>query len=166
MRQLEEKNRPTYLLSLDERTPFKFAEPVQAYLREGELKHVNAGALIRQRKPWYKMEVRKTPAFLFAYLGRRNVRFIRNSAGVVPLTSFLCVYPRDESAGNINNLWRLLNHDDTLANLSRVAKSYGSGALKVEPRALERTPISDRALIDANFLTQSRPLPQIEMAFA
>jgi hypothetical protein len=34
-------------------------------------------------------------------------------------------------------LWQLLQHPETVKNLVRVGKSYGSGAIKVEPRALE-----------------------------
>jgi len=81
------------------------------------------------------------PPFLFAYLGRRNARFIRNSAGVRPLTGFLCVYPRIQDREFARRLWQALRHPDTAANLSLVGKSYGSGAIKVEPRALERLPI-------------------------
>jgi hypothetical protein len=38
-------------------------------------------------------------------------------------------------------LWRILNHQNVLANIPLVAKTYGGGALKVEPRALEQLPI-------------------------
>lgn len=38
------------------------------------------------------MEQREVPPILFAYLGRRNTRFILNEAGILPLTGFLCVY--------------------------------------------------------------------------
>jgi len=90
------------------------------------------------------MERRTPPPILFAYLGRRNVRFIRNHVGVIPLTSFLCVYSHDESDDGINRLWQVLNHEETMANLPLVGKSYGSGAVKVEPRALERLPLPSR----------------------
>jgi len=70
---------------------------------------------------------------LFAYLGRQNVRFIKNEAGVLPLTAFLCVYPKCNGQEYTNSLWKALNHPDTLANLHLVGKSYGSGAIKVEP---------------------------------
>ncbi|HEV2237865.1 MAG TPA: hypothetical protein VGR57_14495, partial [Ktedonobacterales bacterium] len=102
--------------------------------------------LISQRKPWYRMEARSVPPFLFAYLGRRNARFIRNTAGVLPLTGFLCVYPRDTDPHSLMQLWTVLQHPDTVANLARVGKSYGSGAIKVEPRALESLPIPTTAL--------------------
>ena len=87
------------------------------------------------------METRRVPPFIFAYLGRRNARFIRNRAGCLPLTAFLCVYPKSEEPGFIESLWQALNHPNTLANLKLVGKTYGSGAIKVEPRALERLPL-------------------------
>jgi hypothetical protein len=83
------------------------------------------------------MEKRKPPPFLFAYLGRCNARFIRNTAKVIPLTGFTCVYPYDESPKNLERLWRVINDPRTLRNLWLVGKSYGKGAIKVEPRALE-----------------------------
>jgi hypothetical protein len=83
------------------------------------------------------MEHREAPPLLFAYLGRRDCRFVLNRAGVVPLTGFLCVYPFDSSPAAVEQLWRVLNHPDTISNLAFAAKSYGSGALKAEPRQLD-----------------------------
>jgi len=89
------------------------------------------------RRPWYKMEKRVPPPILFAYLGRRDCRFILNKANVVPLTGFLCVYPLINTQRASEQLWRALNHPDTIRNLHFVGKSYGGGALKVEPRQLD-----------------------------
>jgi hypothetical protein len=83
------------------------------------------------------MEQRTPPPILFAYLGRRDCRFILNKAGVVPLTGFLCLYPWDTSQEAMKRLWCALNHPDTIRNLALVGKSYGGGALKVEPRQLD-----------------------------
>ncbi len=85
------------------------------------------------------MEVRAIPPYLFAYLGRRKSRFIRNTAEIVPLTVFLCIYAHEGI--DVDALWNVLNHPRTVANLARVGKSYGDGAIKVEPRALERLPL-------------------------
>lgn len=141
IKRLEEKNRPTYLLSINKKD--KFPKAIEKYLKVG----VNMGlpdcSLIKQRKPWYKMEQREIPSLLFAYLGRRNTRFIKNEAGVLPLTGFLCVYPIYNDKEYISNLWHALNHSDTLSNLKLVGKSYGSGAIKVEPRNLEKLPIPE-----------------------
>jgi hypothetical protein len=83
------------------------------------------------------MEQRTPPPILFAYLGRRDCRFILNEARVVPLTGFLCVYPWDTSRESVERLWRALNHPATIRNLAFAGKSYGGGAVKVEPRQLE-----------------------------
>jgi hypothetical protein len=83
-----------------------------------------------------------------------------NEADVVPLTGFLCVYPWDTSPAGIKKLWRALNHPDTLANLSFVAKSYGGGALKAEPRQLDQLEIP-QAVLDVVGLHLPKPASQL-----
>lgn len=139
--ELETQNRPTYLLSL--KGSDKLPKSVRNYLKIGENMGLPNRALIQQRNPWYKMEKREVPALLFAYLGRRNTRFIKNDAGVLPLTGFLCVYPIYDDKEFIEKLWKALNHPDTLENLKLVGKSYGSGAIKVEPGNLSKLPIPE-----------------------
>jgi adenine-specific DNA-methyltransferase len=143
LRQLEAAGRPTLLFAPDGRGLDDFPEAARNYLRHGSDAELYKRPLIATRRPWYKMEIRKAPPFLFAYLGRRNARFIRNLAGVMPLTSFLCVYPHHDDADYIDRLWQALKHPDTVRNLALVGKSYGAGAIKVEPRALERLPIPE-----------------------
>jgi len=134
---LDRENRPTWLLSLDGTPKARLPQALQSYLEMGEQARLHERALIQSRRPWYKMEQRAPPPILFAYLGRRACRFVLNTAGVVPLTGFLCVYPHDTSRAGIERLWQALNHPDTLANLAFAGKSYGGGALKVEPRQLD-----------------------------
>jgi len=143
---LSTQGRPTLLFSPDGRELCNFPHAVQEYLKQAIELDLPSRSLISTRRPWYKMECRLPPPFLFAYLGRRNVRFIRNFAGAVPLTGFLCVYPKDLSTGNIDTIWRLLKHPEILDSLATVGKSYGGGAIKVEPRSLERLPIPKRLL--------------------
>ena len=140
---LERKGRPTLLFAPDGRNLEDFPITIQKYLKEGEQKRLPNKSLISSRKPWYKMEKRTPPQFLFAYLGRRNARFIRNVANVVPLTGFLCVYARSNNPEYVDNLWSILSHPDTIKNINIIGKSYGSGAIKVEPRSLERLPINE-----------------------
>lgn len=139
---LENKGRPTLLFFPNGSRWEDMPEKVKNYILEGERAGVSKRTLIATRQPWYKMEVREVPIFLFSYLGRRNARFIKNEAGIVPLTGFLCVYPRSSDEEYIKKLWTILQHPDTISNLQLVGKSYGSGAIKVEPRSLERLPIS------------------------
>lgn len=138
---LQASGRPTLLFSPDGRPLSAFPESVQTYLRQAEEKGIPKKPLISTRRPWYKMERREPPPILFAYLGRRNARFVRNRAGVVSLTCLLCVYPRENDPVYIEKLWQVLRHPETIANLVRVGKSYGGGAIKVEPRALETLPL-------------------------
>lgn len=145
---LERKQRPTYLLSMNGCATFPKA--ISDYLKVGEEMGLPLHSLIKQRKPWYKMEKREIPPILFAYLGRRNTRFILNDAGVLPLTGFLCVYPIYNDNLFINNLWKALNHPDTLQNLNLVGKSYGSGAIKVEPGSLSKLPIPEHIVNQFN----------------
>jgi hypothetical protein len=141
LEQLEKLSRPSLLFSPDGRRVDLFPKPVRDYLAHGEEIGLPKRPLIASRNPWYKMERRAVPPILFAYLGRRNARFIRNLAGVIPLTGFLCVYPRRHDPDYLEKLWEILRHPQTVANLSLVGKSYGAGAIKVEPRALEKLPI-------------------------
>ncbi len=142
IKRLEEKGRPTLLFFPNGVKWEDLPESVKSYIQEGEKSGLAKRALISTRQPWYKMEVREVPMFLFAYLGRRNARFIKNEAGIVPLTGFLCVYPRSNDKEFIEKLWQVLQHPSTISNLQLVGKSYGSGAIKVEPRSLEKLPIN------------------------
>jgi adenine-specific DNA-methyltransferase len=139
--ELDKEKRPTYLLSINAND--QLPKSILKYLKTGEELGLPNRALIQQRKPWYKMEKREVPPLLFAYLGRRNSRFIKNDAEILPLTGFLCVYPIYKDKKFIENLWQALNHPDTLENLKLVGKSYGSGAIKVEPGNLTKLPIPE-----------------------
>lgn len=139
---LEAKGRPTLLFFPNGSRWEDMPESVKSYIHEGEKLGFSKRALISTRQPWYRMEVREIPTFLFAYLGRRNARFIKNEADIVPLTGFLCIYPKSKDKEYIEKLWKVLQHPGTISNLQLVGKSYGSGAIKVEPRSLERLPIS------------------------
>jgi adenine-specific DNA-methyltransferase len=144
--EIDAAGRPTRLLSLDGRSVDAFPPAVRDYLARGEEMGLPRRPLIAQRRPWYRMERRRVPPILFAYLGRRNARFIRNLAGITPLTGFLCVYPISAQPTHLERLWHALRDPETTSNLTLVGKSYGSGAIKVEPRALERLPLPRRVI--------------------
>src|SRR5262245_370174 len=81
MRPRKPGGRPTLLCATDGREFDDFPRAARDYWREGRDAELYKRPLIATRRPWYKMEIRKVPPFLFAYLGRRNARFIRNLAG-------------------------------------------------------------------------------------
>lgn len=148
LKRLEEIGRPTYLLSIRNRSDVDLPVQLKRYLEEGKGLGLPARPLISTRSPWFRMETRTPPPILFAYLGRRHARFLRNRAGVVPLTGFLAVYPNDRDPESIETLWMALQDQRTLTNLRFVGKSYGSGAIKVEPRNLEKLIIPNDVLSD------------------
>ncbi len=153
---LDAKGRPTFLLALNGEPFDKYPEKLREYLKNGEKMGLPKRPLISQRKPWYKTESRIVPPFLFAYLGRRNSRFIRNMAGIIPLTGFLCVYPKSHEKEFIERLWKILDHPGTVSNLAMIGKSYGDGAVKVEPRSLEKLPIPDNVIEQIKMPVQMR----------
>lgn len=155
---LQKANRPTKLLALNGEPLEAYPASLRAYLHYGETLGLAQKPLISQRRIWYKMESRVVPPILFAYLGRRNSRFIRNHAGAIPLTSFLCVYPHHNDENYIRCLWQALNHPETIANLSLTGKSYGAGAVKVEPRALEKLAIPEKIAQQYGLTNQSPTL--------
>lgn len=138
MEAVDRAGRPSLLFSPDARSLALFPEAARRYLEQGESEGLAARKLIATRRPWYRMEHRDPPPIMFAYLGRRNARFVRNLTNAVPLTGFLCIYPHDTRPEVVDRLFVALNHPETIANLRLVGKSYGGGAIKVEPRALER----------------------------
>lgn len=139
---LDNIGRPTFLLSVEESFE-DLPPPLQRYIQQGVEAGLPQRALIGLRKPWYRTEKRAIPELLFAYLGRRNIRFIRNTAQVLPLHCLHCVYTYSKDPQQIENLWKVFNHPDTLALLGYVSKSYGAGALKVEPQNLKKLPIPE-----------------------
>jgi hypothetical protein len=157
---LRDKGRPTLLLSLADTPVESFPEALRKYLDNGIARGLPDRPLISQRKPWYKMETRAVPPFLFAYLGRRNSRFIRNTAKIIPLTGFLCVYPRSNEPEYVEQVWKILKNPGTVANLPIIGKSYGDGAVKVEPRSLEKLPIPDAAIEQSKVSMQTRLLEE------
>jgi hypothetical protein len=77
------------------------------------------------------------------YLVQAIVRTCDISGDEITTETIVPLDRRVSRAANIpafhfDALWRILNHP---TNIPLVAKTYGGGALKVEPRALEQLPI-------------------------
>jgi adenine-specific DNA-methyltransferase len=87
---------------------------------------------------------------------RLDSRFIKNEVDTLPLTGLLYVYPFSDDAAHIHNLWQALNHPDTLENLKLVGKSYGSGAIKVESRSLEKLAIPEHVVEKFGLIGKSK----------
>ncbi len=143
--ELDANGRPTYLLSIDE--SMHIDEHLEKYLSAGISQGVDKGALVSMRKKWFYMEKRKPVPILFAYLGRRSNRFIEAKTDITPLTGFLCVYPKP--GVDHKKLLQALNHPSSIRELARIGKSYGDGAIKVEPGGLRKMIIPKEALVES-----------------
>jgi len=150
---LDYKDRPTYLLSIDANT--EIYPKLQDYIRTGEAVGLDKKSVLSTRKMWYYMEKREPVPILFAYLGRRNIRFIIAEGDVQPLTCFLCVYPLNNIP--VKDLVAALNHPSTINELSKVGKSYGGGSLKVEPGGLRKLIIPWEAIDAAGIRRFTQP---------
>lgn len=163
LNELDMQARPTYLLAPPDAPWDSYPQSLRDYLESGSRQGLHQRALISSRKPWYKAERREVPPLLFAYLGRRNSRFIRNLSSAVPLTGFLCVYPTVQVTNAAERLWKVLSEGDLTAALVQVGKTYGGGAVKVEPRSLERLPLS-KELLQKHGLPIFAQAKQLEIA--
>lgn len=140
---LDQESVPTLLLYLGDQRVESLPPTLRSYLAKGEAMGVSKRPLISTRKPWYKMERRDPPPILFAYLGRRNCRFILNDARALPTNSFIAVYPLSGDRSYVTALFRVLRRPEVLEGLQWIGKSYGDGAVKVEPRSLDQLEIAD-----------------------
>lgn len=154
---LDQKSVPTLLLYLSNQRVESLPPTLRRYLAEGEAMGVSKRSLISTRKPWYKMERRDPPAILFAYLGRRNCRFILNEARVLPTNGFIAVYPLSGKHSYVMALFRVLQRPEVLEGLQWIGKSYGDGAVKVEPRSLDQLEIPDALASEEGLIVPDLP---------
>ncbi len=63
---LDAAGRATWLLNLTDAADEKLPQSLRAYLKSGEQAGLHEKALIKTRRPWYKMEKRTPPPILFA----------------------------------------------------------------------------------------------------
>lgn len=125
-------------------------EGLYKYIEKGIEEGVDLRANCRNRTPWYGLEQRKSAPILVSYMGRDSnspnlpIKFILNSAGVVPTNSYLCLYLKDEYIHNITNqtykdIWEVLSSIPKEVLIAH-GRTYGGGLLKWEPKELESTP--------------------------
>lgn len=152
---LDKKGRPYYLLYIAKSQLEDLPKSVRDYITYGEKLGVHKTPLILARKTWYQMERRDPPPIFFSYLGRRSSRFIVNKAGVLPLNGFLCIYLKGNKKSDLNKLLKVINSKEVLKNLFLVGKSYGSDAVKVEPRAIERLALPENLLKAVGLVSSS-----------
>jgi adenine-specific DNA-methyltransferase len=109
--------------------------PLGRYLRTGRSEFgADGGFLTSRRTPWYRLERRGDCPILFSYFNRERPRFVRNTAGAVPLNNWLIVEPKPGVDPDL--LYAALTKDKVMKSLASQARVYGGGLWKLEPSEL------------------------------
>ena len=130
----------TYLFDMQTEPDESEAE----YLKKGVAERLHERFLCAARSSnWYDMEKRKPSAIWAGVFGREGLRFILNSERVANLTTFHCIYPKDESELFAAALTACLNSRLVQELAQRQHRVYGGGLLKVEPKDLLDVEVPD-----------------------
>ncbi len=132
-------DRRVYLLSPRE----ELTEAVQRYLAEGERLGMPLRYLPSHRPVWYRPERREPAPILVLVFARERFRFIHNRAGVLNLTAFHSLYPRDRTPGGVEAMVSYLNGPEAQEALRDHRRVYADGLFKLEPRDVEAIPMPE-----------------------
>jgi len=114
-------------------------EPTQAekrYIEKGGARGLPDRYLLSKRTPWYNMESRLPAPIWAAVFGRKSLRFIWNRAGILNLTTFHCVYPKDGAPKLVSAIVACLNSRSVQDMAGQQRRVYGGGLKKFEPKDL------------------------------
>ena len=111
---------------------------VSAYLSHGIRCGAADGFLARQRAHWFSLEDRQAAPLLLLPMTKGAFRVVRNRKGAKHTNSVYGLYPRSDDV-DIDEAACWLRGADGQRALHRVARRYGAGMLKLEPRAVGST---------------------------
>lgn len=143
--ELRENDKRVWLLSSDQSKDELRGTNFLRYIELGEMKRLHHRHLTSSRRIWYSSEKRVPSPIIFTYMSRSRPRFILNKARILVLNTFHYVHPEEEAIENnvkLKALLAYLNSNKALSLLSNIGRIYGGGLLKVEPRELEKLPVT------------------------
>lgn len=147
---LREKQRRACLLDFKE----PLTETDVKYIREGEKAGLPRRYLLSKRTPWYSMEKRDAAPIWAGVFTRKGLRFIFNEARVRSLTTFHCIYPKDERESFCKALTAMLNSRRVQEYAARERRVYGGGLAKFEPADLLDIYVPDLRLAKKTTLSE------------
>ena len=127
------RNAKRWLLMLeanDENRP-----DIRRYITQGSLKGFANGFLVKQRRHWFVLEDHPPAPILMLPMTKGVFRVVRNNMGARHTNNLYGLHPLSDNvdvAGSVD--W--LQSSDGQDELRRVAKRYGDGMFKLEPRAV------------------------------
>lgn len=115
-------------------------EYVAKYIGIGEQEEIDKKQLTANRNPWYSLEKRPPPPIWVSVFNRTGLRFVKNEAGITNLTTFHCVYPKQDIFPDIsiNLLFAYLLTDTARLIFEDNSREYGDGLQKFEPNDLNK----------------------------
>jgi len=139
-------DKPIYIFNAQKTNEFDFS--ARQYIKKGEDAGIHRKHLTSTRKPWYAIEKRAPSPIWVGVFNRSGLRFIRNEANILNLTSFHCVY---SNYNNIDLLFAYLSTDVAKAIFNDNKRVYGDGLNKFEPNDLNKGLMLDIDLLSDYF---------------
>ena len=116
---------------------------IKEYIEYGEQQNIHKRHLTSKRKPWYKLENRPPAPILVGVFNRKGLKFIRNEANILNLTTFHCIYLTNNLFQNIDIdlLFAYLLTNTAKEIFNDESREYGNGLKKFEPNDLNNAKI-------------------------
>ena len=111
---------------------------VCAYLSHGALRGAADGFLASQRANWFALQDLPAAPLLLLPMTKHVFRVVRNIKGMKHTNSLYGLYPHSDEV-DVDEAARWLRSASGQQALRRVARRYGAGMLKLEPRAVGST---------------------------
>ena len=113
---------------------------IRRYLTEGKLDGVSNAYLAKRRSHWFALEDVEPAPLLLLPMTKKGFRVLRNLKGVRHTNNLFGLYPRTKDV-DIEKFTRWLRSSVGQRALFRVARRYGDGMFKLEPRAVTEVEI-------------------------
>lgn len=144
---LKDNDKPVFLLNAVNSND----ENVLNYLAKGVKDGIDKKFLTSSRNPWFSIENRPPAPIWVSVFNRRGLRFIRNEANISNLTTFHCIYPKQNSLFSdidIDLLFAYLLSNTANEIFADNSREYGNGLQKFEPNDLNKGKMLDIASLD------------------
>lgn len=113
---------------------------IRRYLTEGTLDGVANAFLAKQRRHWFALEDIEPAPLLLQPMTKKGFRVVRNLKGVRHTNNLFGLYPLTENV-DIERFSDWLRSSVGQRALLRVARRYGDGMYKLEPRAVREVEV-------------------------
>ncbi|MBZ4044042.1 HsdM family class I SAM-dependent methyltransferase [Flavobacterium hibisci] len=126
---------------------------VLKYLEKGKNEDIDKKFLTSRRNPWFSIENRPPAPIWVSVFNRKGLRFIRNEANISNLTTFHCIYPKQNSlfqSTDIDLLFAYLLTNTAKQIFADNSREYGNGLQKFEPNDLNKGKMLDIASLKEN----------------